>query len=180
MSKHKTRQINRIIGATLGLIEQNGLSNLSISNVAEASGVTRQTIYNYFPDVESIITQALDAHSKAMEDHQLGLLKATEGAENKLYALAEFHISNASAEHSSLSLEAGLPARVREQIAARTDTIKAELAHALAPQSKRPEVTAALLWAMIEGAAEAAAEHPKHKQYLLDTLSKAMQTIIRY
>lgn len=179
MSKHKDRQINRIIRATLGLIEHQGLSNLSISNVAKAAGVTRQTIYNYFPDVESIICQTLEVHSKAIEVHQLDLLKSVEDIESKFYALAEFHISNASSAHSNLSLEAGLSRQTREQFAAHTETIKEGLANAFESGETYPEVKTALLWAMIESAATVAAVHPKQKQYLLDALIKAMQAVLR-
>lgn len=182
MSKHKTRQINRITEATFQLIHDEGLSRLSISKVAEVAGVTRQTVYNYFPDVESIIAQAVDAHSKAMEQHLIEVMDAADGPFDKLRAFAEFQISIASPEHENVSLEAGLSSESRNRIAEHMDAVKTALGQVIEvgirggvlSKDVDPATASELIWGMVESAANAAIKHPNQKPYLLDAVAKAM------
>ena len=90
MSGHKTRQTTRIVEAALQVIDQAGFSGVTMSSVAARAGVTRQTIYNYFPDVESIVARALTEHSAAMEAHMLAIFEDAEGLFEQMKALAEF------------------------------------------------------------------------------------------
>lgn len=47
--------------AALRLIEGRGLPHTTMSAVAEAAGVSRQTLYNHYPDLESIMLDAARA-----------------------------------------------------------------------------------------------------------------------
>jgi AcrR family transcriptional regulator len=187
MSKHKERQIGRIIEATLGLIDDAGLSRLSMSKVADAAGLTRQTVYNYFPDVESIIAQALDAHSRAMEEHLLDLIEKADGVHEKLAAFAGFQLSAATHEHENISLQAGLSAKHRDQLAAHPDAVKAALQASLSAaigsgaisDHIEPAATVELFWGMVEGAAKASIRHPDNQSYLLDSVIAAMRAVLQ-
>ena len=182
MSKHKTRQIARIIEATLNLIHSDGISRLSFSNIAEAAGVTRQTVYNYFPDVEAIIAQALDAHSEAMEQHLLEIIQTANGTREKLQAFAQFQISTASPEHNNISLEAGLSAKVRARLAGHKNAVKTALEGAVAqgiknkelPKNLDPALASELVWGLVQGAADAATIHPDQKPMLLGAVDRAI------
>lgn len=44
--------------AAVRLVGELGMPNVSMSSVAEAAGVSRQTLYNHYPDLESIILDA--------------------------------------------------------------------------------------------------------------------------
>jgi AcrR family transcriptional regulator len=44
--------------AAIRLIADKGMPNVSMSAVAEAAGVSRQTLYNHFPDLEAIVLDA--------------------------------------------------------------------------------------------------------------------------
>jgi AcrR family transcriptional regulator len=44
--------------AAIGLVGERGMPNVSMSAVAEAAGVSRQTLYNHYSDLESIILDA--------------------------------------------------------------------------------------------------------------------------
>ncbi len=187
MSKHKTRQIARIIEATLKLIHADGLSRLSFSSIAETAGVTRQTVYNYFPDVESIIAQALDAHSEAMEQHLLEIIQTTKGTREKLRAFAQFQISMASPEHNNISLEAGLSAEVRARLSGHKNAIKAALKRAIALGTKNkelsknlePVIASELVWGLVQGAVDAATIHPDQKSSLLGAVDRAIWAALR-
>jgi AcrR family transcriptional regulator len=44
--------------AAVRLVGEHGMPNVSMSAVAEAAGVSRQTLYNHYPDLESIVLEA--------------------------------------------------------------------------------------------------------------------------
>lgn len=187
MSKHKQRQIGRIIEATLGLIHDTGLSRLSMSKVADAAGLTRQTVYNYFPDVESIIARALDAHSRAVEAHLLDLIRNSDGVHEKLAAFATFRLSAATREHENISLQAGLSAKHRDRLAAYPDAVKATLQASIASAigsgeinaNVQPAATVELFWGMVEGAVQASIRYPDQQPYLLESVVTAMRAVLQ-
>lgn len=182
MSKHKARQIAKIIEATLSLLQSEGLSRLNFSNIAKTAGLTRQTVYNYFPDVETIIAQALDAHAQAMEKHLLKIIKTANGAREKLQVFAQFQISISSPEHNNISLEAALSPKVRERLAKHENSIKTTLKNAIKlgiknkelPKNLEPTIASDLVWGLAQGAANAATIHPKQKPMLLDAVNRAI------
>jgi AcrR family transcriptional regulator len=67
-----------IIRATLGLIESKGFSAITVSAVAAASGVSRQTVYTNFGDREELVSQAVIA---AMTDMLHAISAATAGVD---------------------------------------------------------------------------------------------------
>ena len=54
----------RIAEAALRLISQRGLAGVTMSAVARQAVVGRQTLYNYYPDVESIVTSIIARHEE--------------------------------------------------------------------------------------------------------------------
>ncbi|VAW16499.1 hypothetical protein MNBD_ALPHA12-764 [hydrothermal vent metagenome] len=182
MSKHKARQIARITQATLALIGDEGLSRLSISRVADAAGVTRQTVYNYFPDVDAIIAHALEEHGKAMERHLLEIIVAAATPREKLVAFAQFQIELASSGHENISLEAGLPIEVRQRLDQHSNSLKNMLQRVIGAGIKSgdfdPAVAGELVWEIARGGANAAAKHPERKLYFLGAVEKAMMAIL--
>lgn len=56
--------LERIIDATLELISGRGLGNVTMSDIAKTAGVARQTLYNHFADVDSIVAHAISQHNE--------------------------------------------------------------------------------------------------------------------
>ncbi|MBH0781881.1 TetR/AcrR family transcriptional regulator, partial [Nocardia bovistercoris] len=44
-----------LLDATARLVAEHGISSVTMTQVAEATGIGRATLYKYFPDVESIV-----------------------------------------------------------------------------------------------------------------------------
>ena len=187
MSKHRARQISRIVQATLNLIGDDGLSGLSISKVAAAAGMTRQTIYNYFPDVGAIIEAALEEHGKAMELHLLETIANAASPREKLLAFAHFQISIASSGHENVFLEAALSFEARQRLEQHSVSVKRELRRAIKAgigsgdftEQIDPAITAELVWGFAKAAASAAAAHPDKKPYFREAVEKAIWAILR-
>lgn len=182
MSQHKTRQINRIVTATLTLIDTEGLSQLSMSAVATAAGLTRQTLYNYFPDIESILASVMDAHSAEVQKHLLGVMDSAIGTRAKLRAFAEFQISVAASGHGKIDLHAALSPAMRAKLEAHAGPVKAALQDVIETAITTKELTMAiepriacdLAWRLVEGAASTAEKHPDNQVPLLDAVDRAI------
>lgn len=186
MSKHQERQAARIIQAALIIVQRDGFSQLSMSGIAEEAGLTRQTIYNYFPDVESIVSAAVDQHILAMEAHLLAVMDAADGFENKLLALTEFLFVVAASDHQQVSLEMGLSAEHRQRISQQNNTIKSHLRASFdetfpgvqAKGSQSPQAVIDILWGMIQGAAEASSDHLAEKGELLSFVNRVLNAAL--
>ena len=66
---------DRIVHAAMVLISEQGLAGVTMSGVADAAGVARQTLYNHYPDVDSIVAGAISQHAR----ESVTLLHATMG-----------------------------------------------------------------------------------------------------
>lgn len=52
---HRARQAQGIAGAALSLILEHGAPALTMAALADAAGVSRQTLYRYFPDIDAVL-----------------------------------------------------------------------------------------------------------------------------
>jgi AcrR family transcriptional regulator len=55
MEAHRRQVHDAILRVTIGLMARHGLHSLTMSQIAEESGIGRATLYKYFPDVEAIL-----------------------------------------------------------------------------------------------------------------------------
>ncbi|MFN2528037.1 MAG: TetR/AcrR family transcriptional regulator [Candidatus Baltobacteraceae bacterium] len=59
---HKREVRDAILETTAGLLADHGVRSLTMSQIAELSGIGRATLYKYFPDVESILVAGHERH----------------------------------------------------------------------------------------------------------------------
>lgn len=52
---HRREVRDAIVDTTAALVDERGLLTVTMSQIAEATGIGRATLYKYFPDVESIL-----------------------------------------------------------------------------------------------------------------------------
>ncbi|MFN2608771.1 MAG: TetR/AcrR family transcriptional regulator [Acidimicrobiales bacterium] len=69
---HRQAVRDAVVDTTSALVARDGLLAVTMSRIAEASGIGRATLYKYFPDVESIL---LAWHERQIAGH-LGRLAA--------------------------------------------------------------------------------------------------------
>ena len=55
VEQHRRTVHEAILDATAALVSENGLTAVTMSAIAERTGIGRATLYKYFPDVESIL-----------------------------------------------------------------------------------------------------------------------------
>jgi len=52
---HRRAVRDATLDTTAGLVAENGLASVTMSQIAEETGIGRATLYKYFPDVEAIL-----------------------------------------------------------------------------------------------------------------------------
>jgi AcrR family transcriptional regulator len=106
--RHDVREA--ILEATAGLVAQDGLLSVTMSRIAEETGIGRATLYKYFPDVEAIL---LAWHERQLNIHLEYLAEVRGQAGNARERLAAVLgayalISHASHGHHDTELAAFL------------------------------------------------------------------------
>ncbi|HEV8534320.1 MAG TPA: TetR/AcrR family transcriptional regulator [Candidatus Limnocylindria bacterium] len=59
---HRREVHDAILQTTAALVDKHGLSSVTMSQIAEETGIGRATLYKYFPDVEAILVAWHDRH----------------------------------------------------------------------------------------------------------------------
>lgn len=107
---------DRIIDAALNLIARDGLGAVTMMRIAETAGVARQTLYNHYPDVDSIVVEAISRHNRE-SIHLLDIsLSVVDRPEGKLEQLVRHMVSIGAHAHHTSGIEHGLSAGAREML----------------------------------------------------------------
>ncbi len=79
---HRRTVREAILDTTAALVTEHGLASVTMSQIAETTGIGRATLYKYFPDVETIL---LTWHERAITRHleQLTEIRDQTGASSK-------------------------------------------------------------------------------------------------
>jgi AcrR family transcriptional regulator len=79
IDEHRRSVHAAILHATAALVAEHGLARVSMSQIAQATGIGRATLYKYFPDVGAIMA----AWHEDLVEHHLGqLAKARDDADD--------------------------------------------------------------------------------------------------
>lgn len=146
---HRRGVREAILEATAALVAEHGLAAVTMSQIAEAAGIGRATLYKYFPDLEAILSAWHQQHVAAHLDHLAELAKQPGDAGARLAAVLQHYASMAHqrgrhasdlaallhgsdnvarAQHQLLRLVGGLVARAAKAGAVRDDVPSEELA----------------------------------------------------
>jgi AcrR family transcriptional regulator len=110
----KTR--GRIIEAALGLIADRGMGGVSMTAIAESAGVARQTLYNHFPDLDSIVAVSVAEHQAASLNALRTVLATIEAPEARLEHLVRQFAAAAAHHHDPAGIAYGLSPEVRSTL----------------------------------------------------------------
>jgi AcrR family transcriptional regulator len=107
---HRREVHDAILDTTAALIAEHGLLSVTMSQIAEKTGIGRATLYKYFSDVEAIL---LAWHERQIQDHLESLAQARDQVEepgDRLKAVLEGYalISYESHGHQDAELAAFL------------------------------------------------------------------------
>jgi AcrR family transcriptional regulator len=98
----------RIVEAATACIDQAGLAKTSLSDVATAAGVTRQTVYRYFPSLADILTAVAEAGAEEFAERMARHLASCGSAAEAAVESVVFAVRTVPDEpYLSLLLQAG-------------------------------------------------------------------------
>jgi AcrR family transcriptional regulator len=179
--KAQDKQVARIIETTLALIAERGGAGVTMAAIAERAGISRQTVYNHFPDISSVAEAALELHSTAMADALRQQIADAGTPADQLAAIARFTIE-ASAGHAPLALETVLTAQARDRLARHAATPRAVMDEVIAaqhPGTAPDPALADLAWAIVEAGAATAGRHPEAVDRLVPATVAALDALGR-
>ena len=118
--KHVVRQY--IIDAMLELVSEKGVSNVSMGELSKSAKVSRQTLYNYFPDLESALGAWMEQEADMLYQE---IREKTESLENLLEQLFVYIVTSLQScekrqyptgVEAAMSMQAAVGAKLRDQI----------------------------------------------------------------
>jgi AcrR family transcriptional regulator len=86
---HRREVRDAVLDTTAALVAEHGLLDVTMSQIAEETGIGRATLYKYFPDVESVL---LAWHDRQVAAHVASLAEVRDqvaGAGERLEAVLE-------------------------------------------------------------------------------------------
>jgi AcrR family transcriptional regulator len=132
LDDHRAHQREHILAIALGLLRDRGMAGLTMSALAEGAGMSRATLYHYFPDVDAVLTawvgQEIERSVSAMVVEARAIPDPLDRLTHLVTAQAHTFASQnhrLSAEH--FESEAGSPA-VRREVEAQMAPLRQLLA----------------------------------------------------
>jgi AcrR family transcriptional regulator len=119
---HRRAVREAILETTWALATEHGPLSLTMSQIAEATGIGRATLYKYFPDVEAILSAWHERHVDSHLEHLAALRDQAGEPDQKLrtvleaYALIVHHRDRHGAELVALLHRGQQPVRAEQQL----------------------------------------------------------------
>jgi len=103
---HRREVRDAILNTTAALVAEHGLRSVTMSQIAEETGIGRATLYNYFSDVETILTAWHQRQITGHLEYLATVRDQAEGAGQRLQAVLEAYalISRDSHGHQDTDL----------------------------------------------------------------------------
>ena len=113
-SEQRSRTVHSILGAAMAITAREGIVGLSMSTIAEDAGVSRQTLYKYFADVDAVLLALSDMGNAGIADLAEQIDLEADPREALGLFVAAVLGSVASGHPSPRALTSALPASARE------------------------------------------------------------------
>jgi AcrR family transcriptional regulator len=157
-----------------------------MSAVAQAAGVARQTLYNHFPDIDSIVGTVLEGHQAENIDRLTALLATVDSPADRLEHLIRHVAATSTHHHFTRYLHHGLSANMQELIGRYDGAIRDLIESTLQEGRQRgtfradlePIRDARLVQRMIEGVGELVAAEPDHAADIVTTAAKTVHAAV--
>lgn len=184
VASHKTDRANRIALAALEIVSAAGLSGLTMSAIASRAGISRQTLYRYFPDAESVLAAAVGLAAGVADHIEDRLTSGT--PRERLDQFVRMTIEGAAAGHPSpLIYLHSLPPDARDQaqrhVAQVERLVIAVIADGVADGSftpdLEPEMDGSLLYRLVISAHDLATA-ADDTQTVIDHIGKLTERIV--
>jgi AcrR family transcriptional regulator len=178
---------DRIIHATLTLISEHGLGAVTMSRVADVAGVARQTLYNHYGDIDSIVAAAIDQHNRESIDLLEAALQIAESPTDKIEQMVRHFVMVGSHAHHASDFGGGLSADVRVRLDIYKEAVEQHIRDILDDGQQTgdfrpdltPEIDTILTRAILDGLHELAADTPEQASRIATTGTRTILAALR-
>lgn len=178
---------DRIIEAALSLIATDGLGAVTMIKIAATAGVARQTLYNHYPDVDSIVVEAISRHNRESIQLLEASLRVVDTPEAKLEQLVRHMVSIGAHAHHTAGIEHGLSAGARETLGEYDAELDRQIRGILEEGHRTgafrddldPDIDAVLLRHILHGLTHQAASTPDSAAELAATGARTVHAAFR-
>jgi len=178
---------DRIIHATLTLISKHGLGAVTMSRVADVAGVARQTLYNHYGDIDSIVAAAIDRHNRESIDLLKATLQIAESPTDKIEQMVRHFVMVGTHAHHAIDFGSGLSAEVRATLDAYTEAVEGHIGDILEDGRQSgdfrpdltPEIDTILVRMLLDGLYGLAADAPEQASRISTTGTRTILAALR-
>ncbi|MFV1972012.1 MAG: TetR/AcrR family transcriptional regulator [Acidimicrobiia bacterium] len=178
---------DRIIHATLTLISERGFGGVTMSLVAEAAGVARQTLYNHYGDVDSIVAGAIDRHNRESVDLLNAALQVAESPTDKIEQMVRHFVMVGTHAHNAIDLGSGLSPDVRATLDSYNEAVEGHIRSILEDGRQcgdfrsdlTPEIDTILTRSLLDGISELAANTPDQAARIVTAGTRTVLAALR-
>lgn len=176
---------DRIIYAALELVSERGLGAVSMTDLAKAAGVSRQTLYNHFSDVGSVIDDAISQHDAAALQQLTTALHVCPTPRDAVVQLVH-HFAALGSQGHYYEVEHALSAASQKHIATYEDGIRQlirdTLMKGIASGDFRadidPPTDSALVFALLDGVTQAVAKDPTQVSTIVKSAARTIEAAL--
>ena len=97
---HRREVREAILDTTAALVAEHGLASVTMSQIAERTGIGRATLYKYFPDIEAILVAWFERQVTAHLEHLAVVRDQAGDAGKRLEAVLEAYALMSHERHS--------------------------------------------------------------------------------
>jgi AcrR family transcriptional regulator len=177
----------RIVHATLTLISEHGLGAVTMSQVAKAAGVARQTLYNHYRDIDGIVAAAIDRHNRESLDLLRAALQVADSPTGKIEQMVRHFVMIGSHASKVFDFGGGASADVRTALDSYKQAIEHQIGEILEEGRRSsdfrpdltPEIDTVLTRAILDGISELAAETPERASHIASSGTRTLLAAIR-
>ncbi len=178
---------DRIMHATLTLISEDGLGAVTMSRVADAAGVARQTLYNHYDDIDNIVATAIDRHNRESIDLLGNALQMAESPRGKIEQMVRHFVMVGSHARHTFDFGTGLSAQARVTLDTYNEAVEQYVRDILEDGRRSgdfrpnitPEIDTVLIRALLEGLYELAADTPEQASRIVTTGTRTILAALR-
>ncbi|MDA8063239.1 MAG: TetR/AcrR family transcriptional regulator [Actinomycetota bacterium] len=105
LDEHRAAQRERILEVALELLEDKGMAVLTMSSLAARAGMSRATLYHYFPDVDAVLAAWVGREMERSLDAMLADARRVSDPFERLALLVDSQVLTFSSQHHRLSAE---------------------------------------------------------------------------
>lgn len=178
---------DRIIHATLTLISEHGLGAVTMSQVADIAGVARQTLYNHYSDVDSIVAAAIGRHNRESIDLLEAALQVAESPAGRIEQMVRHFVMVGAHAGDTHDFASGLSPEVQATLDTYRETIELHIRDILEEGRLggdfRPDLTleidTSLTHALLRGVHQLAADTPGQASRIATTGTRTILAALR-